>query len=179
MKPPFYKQFAGDIYNKRNKSQQDVLFEAINNFHLNKKLTIEVNPVKFLDTKIILNNDGVVATQVYRKENRKAVPWVSKIPKRYKRNIISGDLHRSTKIASNFDIKIRAIKAKYNKAGYPRRFIEGVIRDFIKPLDKDESFIIPPNMFVVKKPSLLLEMSYYDQNENVSKRFINIFLQFT
>ena len=74
MKPPFYKQFAGDIYNKRNKSQQDVLFEAINNFHVNKKLTIEVNPVKFLDTKIILNNDGVVATQVYRKENRKAVP---------------------------------------------------------------------------------------------------------
>ena len=179
MKPPFYKQFAGDIYNKRNKSQQDVLFEAINNFHLNKKLTTEVNPVKFLDTKIILNNNGVVATQVYRKENRKAVPWVSKIPKRYKQNTISGDLHRSTKIASNFDIKIRAIKAKYSKAGYPRRFIEGVIRDFIKPLDKDESFIIPPNMFVVKKPSLLLEIPYYDQNENVSKRFINIFLQFT
>ena len=74
--------------------------------------------------QILLNKEGVVTTQVYRKENKKAVPWVSKIPKRYKRNTISGDLHRSRKIASNFDIEIRAIKAKYNKAGYPRQFIE-------------------------------------------------------
>ena len=43
-----------------NKSQQDVLFEALNNFHPNTKLTIEVNPEKFLNTKIILNNEGVV-----------------------------------------------------------------------------------------------------------------------
>ena len=52
------------------KSQQDVLFEVLNNFHPNiLLLTIEVNPVKFLDTKIILNNEGGVTTQVYLKEN--------------------------------------------------------------------------------------------------------------
>ena len=96
LNPPFYKRFVDDIYSRRNKSQKDVLFEALNNFHPNKKLTIEVNPEKFLDTKILLNNEGVVTTQVYRKENKKAVPWVSKIPKRYKRNTISGDLHIST-----------------------------------------------------------------------------------
>ena len=45
-----------DIYSQRNKSQQDVVSEALNNFHPNIKLTIEVNPVKFLDTKIIFNN---------------------------------------------------------------------------------------------------------------------------
>ena len=120
MNPPFYKRFVDDIYSKRNKSQQDVLFEALNNFHPNIKLTVEVNPVKFLDTTIILNNEGVVTTQVYPKEHKKAVPWISKIPKRYKRNTISGDLHRSRKIASNFDIEIKVIKAKYNKAGYLR-----------------------------------------------------------
>ena len=129
--------------------------------------------------QILLNKEGVVTTQVYRKENKKAVPWVSKIPKRYKRNTISGDLHRSRKIASNFDIEIRAIKAKYNKAGYPRRFIESVIRDFITPLDKDESFITPPNMFAAKKPFLLLEIPYCEQNEIASKRFIKKFHQFT
>ena len=138
MNPPFYKRFVDDIYSKRNKSQKDVLFEALNNFHPNIKLTVEVNPVKILDTTIILNNEGVVTTQVYRKEHKKAVPWISKIPKRYKQNTISGDLHRSRKIASNFDIEIKVIKAKYNKAGYPRRFIESVIRDFITPLDKNE-----------------------------------------
>ena len=179
MNPRFYKRFVDDIYSKRNKSQQDVLFEALNNFHPNIKLTIEVNPVKFLGTKIILDNEGVVKTQVYRKENKKTVPWVSKVPKRYKRNTISGDLHRSRKIASNFAIKIRASKAKYNKAGYQRRFIEGVIRDFITPLDKDELFIIPPNMFAAKKPFLLLEIPYCEQNEIASKRFIKKFHQFT
>ena len=129
--------------------------------------------------QILLNNEGVVTTQVYRKENKKGAPWVSKIPKRCKRNMFSGDLHRSRKIASNFDIEIRAIKAKYNKAGYPRRFIKSVSRDFITPLDKDESFIIPPNMFVAKKPFLLLEIPYCEQNEIASKRFIKKFHQFT
>ena len=55
LNPPFYKRFVDDIYRRRNKSQQDVLFEALNNFHPNIKLTIEVNPEKFLDTKLILD----------------------------------------------------------------------------------------------------------------------------
>ena len=176
---PFYKRFVDDIYRRRNKSQHDVLFEALNNFHPNIKLTIEVNPEKFLDTKILLNNEGVVTTQVYRKENKKAVPWVSKIPKRYKRNTISGDLHRSRKVASNFDIEIRAITAKYSKAEYPRQCIDSVIQDFITPLDKDELFIIPQNMFEVKEPFLLIEILYCEQNEIASKRFIKKFHQFT
>ena len=65
MNPPFYKRFVDDIYSRRNKFQQDVLFEALNDFHPYRKLTIEVNPEKFLDIKIILNNDNVVTTQAY------------------------------------------------------------------------------------------------------------------
>ena len=34
MNSPFYKRFVEDIYSKRNKSQEDVLFEALNNFHI-------------------------------------------------------------------------------------------------------------------------------------------------
>ena len=94
------------------------------------------------------NNTGM------SKENKNSVPWVSKIPKRYKRNAISRDFHRSRKMASNFNIEIRAITVKCNKAGYPRWFIQSVIWDFITPLHKDESFLIPPNMFEVKKPFL-------------------------
>ena len=63
----FYKRFVEDIYSKRNMSQQDVLFEALNNFQPNIKLTVEVNPVKILDTKIIFNNESVVRTKVHRK----------------------------------------------------------------------------------------------------------------
>ena len=126
-----------------------------------------------------MSNEGVVTKQVYQKENRKAVSWVSKTPKRCKRNMISRDLHRSTKIAPNFDIEIRAIKVKCNKAGYLRRFIESIIQNFITHLYKAESFIIPSNMFVVKKPSVLLEISYCEQNEIASKQFIKRFHQFT
>ena len=97
MNPPFHERFVDDRYSRRNKFQQDVLFEALSNFHPNIKLTIEVNTRKFFEKKINLNNKGVVSTQVYRKENTKAVPWVSKIPKRYKGNIISGNLNRLEK----------------------------------------------------------------------------------
>ena len=83
MNPPFCKRFVDDICRRRNNFQQDVLFEALNNFHPNVKLTIQVNPEKFLDTKIIVNIEVVVTTQLYRKEN-KAVPCVSKILERYK-----------------------------------------------------------------------------------------------
>ena len=75
-------------------------------------------------------------------------------------------------LASNVDIEIISIKVKYNIAGYPRRFIESVIRDFFTPLDKDESFITPLNMFTVKKPFLLLEIPYCQQKEITSKQFI-------
>ena len=88
-------------------------------------------------------------------------------------------MHRSKKIASNFDIKIRAIKAKHNKTGYLRQFIEIVIRVFITPLDNDESFIISPKMFEVKKLFLLLEIACCEQKEITSKRFIKTFHQFT
>ena len=49
----------------------------------------------------------------------------------------------------------------------------------ITPLDKDKSFIIPPNMFEVKNPFLLLEIPYWEQNEIASKQFIKKLHQFT
>jgi len=57
-------------------------------------LTIEVNPSKFLDTELIIDN-GIVETKLFRKPTKLPVPWSSNIPNRYKRNAINGDLHRS------------------------------------------------------------------------------------
>ena len=45
MNPPFYNRFVDNVYSRKNKSQQDVLFEALNNFHPNIKLNIEVRKV--------------------------------------------------------------------------------------------------------------------------------------
>ena len=46
-------------------------------------------------------------------------------------------------------------------------------------MDKDEWFIIPPNIFEVKKPFLLLELLYFKQNEITSEQIIKKFHQFT
>ena len=52
----FYKRFVDHIIKKRYKDRLDNLFQVINRSHPKIKCTIEVNPHKFLDTKIIQNN---------------------------------------------------------------------------------------------------------------------------
>ena len=71
MNPPFYNRFVDNVYSRKNKSQQDVLFEALNNFHPNIKLNIEVR--KVFRHKSNFQQCKCSETQVYWKENKKAV----------------------------------------------------------------------------------------------------------
>ena len=50
-KPMFYRRSVDDIYS-RWKWGDNVLFDQLNSYHPNIKLTIEVNSSKFLDTKL-------------------------------------------------------------------------------------------------------------------------------
>ena len=52
MKPIFYCRYKDDIYNRRKKYVEDSLFKALNSYHKNIKLTIEINPITFLDTHL-------------------------------------------------------------------------------------------------------------------------------
>ena len=54
-KPIFYCRFVDDIYS-RHKLGGNILFDRLNSYHPNIRLIIEVNPSKFLDTK--LTNNG-------------------------------------------------------------------------------------------------------------------------
>ena len=116
----FYNRFVDDVYS-RWELGDNVLFDRLNNYHPNIKLTIEVNPSKFLDTKLT-NINCAYKFNVYRK-NTLLSPCTSKTPKRYKRNIINGDLHRSKRISSNFGEETPLLKEKFMKADYPSRFI--------------------------------------------------------
>ena len=62
LKPIFYKRCVDDIHNRRKNSIHDDLYERLNNYHPNIKLTIQINPNKFLDTEII-NNEGAIETK--------------------------------------------------------------------------------------------------------------------
>ena len=55
------------------------------------------------------------------------VHWTSKVPKRYKRNTINGDLNRSHQISMNFDHEKEIIREKYHLACFPTRFVDNVI----------------------------------------------------
>ena len=46
-KPVFYRRYIADIYNRRKKNAEDNLFKALNSYHKNIKLTIEINSIKF------------------------------------------------------------------------------------------------------------------------------------
>ena len=82
LKPKLYKRY-GDIYSKRIKNQPDKLFEKLNNYHPNIKLTIGANPSKFLDNEIMIKN-GIIETSFAVKESKIPNYWSSQSPKSIK-----------------------------------------------------------------------------------------------
>ena len=64
----FYHRFVDDIYS-RWKLGDIVLLDRLSSNHRNIKLIIEVNPSKFLDTKLT-NIDGTYKFNVYRKNTK-------------------------------------------------------------------------------------------------------------
>ena len=103
------KRYVNDIYSKQN--QPDKFFKKLNNYHPNIKLTIEVNPRKFLNTEIMVKN-GIIETSVIVKESTIHNHWLSAVPKKYQRNAVLGDLHRAHKISSNFELEKQYIRKK-------------------------------------------------------------------
>ena len=48
----FYRRYVDDIYNRRKINKEDDLYEVLNKYHKNIKLTVEKGPSKFLDIKL-------------------------------------------------------------------------------------------------------------------------------
>ena len=141
IRPIFYKRYVDDIYNRRQKNTSDVLYDALNNYHPKIKLTIETNPQRFLDTEITHIN-GTIETRVHRKKRKLPIPWTSNIPKRYKRNSIKTELYRAKRISSNFTNEITVIRNKFESAGYPKRFVNSIIREFNVVKENEENDFI-------------------------------------
>ena len=181
-KPLFYKRFVDDIFTRRKKNMPDKLFQFLNNYHQNIKLTCKISPKKFLDTKIIANNN-TLKTAVFRKETKLTSHWSSCVPKSYKRSAFNGDLSRSKRISSNFGNETKIIKEKFVKAEYPLVFINSVLRDFnnktIPPVADEDEYIIPPYLFETPKKKIMFEFPYCPQNEIKAKCFLSKFHEFT
>ena len=116
---------------------------------------------------IIVDSAGLCQTRVYRKPNKFPVHWFSKSPVRYKRNAIIGDLYRAKRISSNFDVEIIITKRKFIKSGFPRKFIDALVRKFVdRPAHEDKDILlIPEYFFEYPKPFVLVELAIYPENE--------------
>ena len=144
----FYKRYVDDILNKRKKNEPDQLLEKLQSFHPKIKFTVEVSPEKFLDTSMVFS-DGLCETKVYRKPNKVPLHWLSKTPIRYKRNAIIGDLNRARRMSSFFKEEVETIREKFSLAGFPPKFVDSVIGNFInpRPAGIDDLPMIPPYYF--------------------------------
>ena len=155
------------------------MYHELNSYHPNINLIIEINPKKFLDTKVITRN-GKIETAVYRKSTKLPMPWSWNKPKQYKQNAVNADLHHSKRISSNFDKEIFQIKNKFLAADYPQKFVESVNRNFEN--DKIESveddYIIPLGFFDIAKPVIIIEVPFCTKNEVSSKEFMRKFHNF-
>ena len=76
-------------------------------------------------------------------KNKIPLNWSSKVPKKFKRSLISGELHRSFRISSNFKAEKDRIYKKSRNSGYPSRFINSVMNDFINNNISNDDVIIP------------------------------------
>ena len=175
--PTFYVRYVNNSYIRRNKGVPDKLFTALNKYHKNMTFTIEENPEHFLDTNITTKN-GIIETSVHIKNNKFPVFWSSKVPKRYKRNAINGELHRASKISSNFENEIRRIKKKFKNVGFPTKFTESVIRDFQKIPEEEIENLIPDWLFDERR-DFYVKIPFCPSNEETSKGFLRKLDEYT
>ena len=101
-KPQFYKRFVDGIRNKPYKDQPDNIFQTLNSNPPQIKYTIQVDPDKLFDTKIIQEN-GIAMSEVKWKDIKLPVHWTSRISKWYNRDSITSDLNRALRISSCFN----------------------------------------------------------------------------
>ena len=101
--------------------------------------------------------------------------WSSKVPYKYKRNTITGELHRAKRIALKFDDETKKIRSKYADARYPKHVIENTIKNFNT---KKDVLLIPPCLFDERK-HVTIRSPFSPKNEKYFAYFINKLVSFT
>ena len=167
-KPILYERYVDDIFNRKKKNEEDTLLPKLNSYHKNIKFTVENNLNVFLDTKLHLEN-GSYTTSVSR-NGKLPMHWSSKVPKKFKRNIINNDLHRAEKLSTDFCNEIREIKHKFESADYPVRFVDSVIKDF-KERERQQPKSNEENNHD-SKPFVPIKIPFCEKNEKIGRHFL-------
>ena len=95
------------------------------------------------------------------------VHWSSKIPTRYKRNAITGELHRAKRIPNDFNFEIKHITKVFLSACFPRNFIGNAI----EYLNKDKDDFITPEWLFDERRLIILQLPFSEENEKFTRSF--------
>ena len=169
-KPILYKRYVDDVFYRKKKNTEDTLLPKLNAYHHKIRFTVEKDLKKFLDTKLRLE-EGSYKTSVNR-NRKKPMHWSSKVPKKIKRNIITNDLHRAKKISSDFREEIKEIGQKYESAGYPKKYVDSIVKDFKERKEKETAKKEDKVFVPIKIP-------YCEKNEKIAKHFLKKMKVFT
>ena len=93
------------------------------------------------------------------------MPWSSKIPVRYKRDAITGELYRAKRIASDVNHKSKRIRQKYRNTGFPLKFINETICNF----ERGKKEMIIPEWLFDERKTFPVRFPYSRANEKMRK----------
>ena len=160
-KPIFCKRYVNDMYVRKMKNNVDKLFEELNSYNENIKLTLEVNQIKFLDTEFIIEK-GEITTQLFTKSTKLPVHWSSKLPVRYKPNAITGEQNWAKRIVSDFNNELKRIR--HGNAGFLLKFINERICNF----EREKAEMIIPEWLLDQRKNFSVRFPYSPANEKLS-----------
>ena len=101
--------------------------------------------------------------------------WSSKIPNRYKRNAITGELHKAKRTADDWNFEAKRITKKFLSSSFPKNFIRNAIEYFNKGKN---DYIILEWLFDERKLIFLL-LTFPESNEMSTKSLIKKLAIFT
>ena len=131
-----YFRYMDDIVRNIAKQEIDDKLSEINNFHPSLTFTIEresEGTLPFLDMKII-NCDGVLSSTWYTKptDTGLIMNFHSLAPRKYKRAVVSGFVHRIYRACSNWTLfheSLERAKTTLQNNQYPPLFYEKIIHE--------------------------------------------------
>ena len=80
---------------------------------------------------------------------------------RCKRNAIIGELHRTKKTVSNFEIEIKRIVKKYTAAGFPSKIVRFIIDNF----DSGKGNLTIPQWLCEERKTFTIHLPFFLSNE--------------
>jgi hypothetical protein len=174
---PFYVRYVDDCFTTRPKNAPDTTLKKLNAYHDNINFTVEESPDRFLDTSFQVKG-GRFITKVHNKKGKLPTHWSSQTPTKWKHNCIMGDLHRASRISSNFNNEVHKIKQKYEEAGYPRKVILTAIKSFqAKNKNNNNANDSRASQENIKK--MYIRLPYCTKNEALAKKFIRSLRRYT